>query len=46
MKLVNKAGTQTFTQLVETAGLDSPFDENALREISQAAERYLKDFSI
>ena len=46
MKLVNKAGTQTFTQLVETAGLDSPFDENALKNISQAAERYLKDFSV
>ena len=46
MKLVNKAGTQTFTQLVETAGLDSPFDENALKEIAQAAERYLRDFSL
>ena len=44
MKLVRKAGTQTFTELVQTAGLASPFDENALKEVAQAAEKYLREF--
>lgn len=41
MKLVRKAGTQTFTELIETAGLNSPFDETALKEVSDAAEKWL-----
>ena len=43
MNLVQKAGTQTFTELIETAGLKSPFDENALKEVAQAAENWLKN---
>ena len=46
MKLVRKAGTQTFTELVQTAGLASPFDENALKEVAQAAEKYLREFPL
>ena len=41
IKLVKKAGTQTFTELVETAGLKSPFDENALKEVAKKAEKWL-----
>ncbi len=41
MKLVRKAGTQTFTELVETAGLGSPFDEAALKTVSEAAVKWL-----
>ncbi len=41
MKLVRKAGTQTFTELLATAGLLSPFDDNALREVAEAAEKWL-----
>ena len=41
MKFVRKAGTQTFTELVETAGLKSPFDENALKEVSKKASKWL-----
>lgn len=46
MRLVRKAGTQTFTQLLETAGLKSPFDEEALREVASAAEHWLNENSI
>ena len=42
MKLVRKAGTQTFTELAETAGLDSPFDEEALREVADSAVKWLE----
>ena len=42
MKLVRKAGTQTFTELVETAGLDSPFDEKTLREVADCAVKWLE----
>ncbi len=43
MRLVKKAGTQTFTELIETAGLKSPFDEEALSEVADAAEKWLKE---
>ncbi len=43
MKLVKKAGTQTFTELVATAGLQSPFEEEALKEVAEKAEQWLDD---
>ena len=44
MRLVKKAGTQTYRELVQTAGLSSPFGEKALSEISAAAREYLDAF--
>ena len=41
MKFVKKAGTQTFTELVETAGLESPFDEHALKEVAKKVSKWL-----
>ena len=46
MKLVKKAGTQTLTDLVKTAGLKSPFDEEALKEVAVSAENWLNENSI
>ena len=46
MKLVEKAGTQTFTELIQTAGLDSPFDETALKKSAQKAEQWLDENKI
>lgn len=46
MSLVRKAGTQTFTELIETAGLKSPFDEKALKEVAQSAEKWLDENQI
>ena len=41
MRLVRKAGTMTFTELLQTAGLRSPFDEECLREVAEAAGKWL-----
>lgn len=43
MRLVRKAGTQTFDELVATAGLASPFSEEALKTVAQAAEHWLTE---
>lgn len=43
MKLVKKAGTQTFTELLYTAGIQSPFGNEALQEVAQAAEKWLEE---
>lgn len=42
MKLVNKAGTMTLTELIETAGLGSPFEEETLREVADSAVKWLE----
>lgn len=44
MKLVSKAGTKTFTELVAIAGMDSPFEEAALKSVAEAAAKWLADF--
>ena len=41
MRLVKKGGTQTFTQLVATAGLRSPFEADTLQEVAVAATDWL-----
>ena len=46
MRLVRKAGTQTFNELIETAGLKSPFDEEALKEVAKSAEKWLDENKI
>lgn len=45
MKLVKKAGTQTFDELVKTAGLKTPFGDEALKEVAEAAEKWLDENS-
>ena len=45
MKLVRKAGTQTFNELVETAGLKTPFGDDALKEVARAAVKWLDENS-
>ena len=42
MRLVRKAGTQTFDELIQTAGLKSPFDESALKEVAETAAEWLE----
>ncbi len=41
MRLVRQAGTQTFDELVQTAGLRSPFEADALREVAACVEEWL-----
>ncbi len=43
MKLVRKAGTQTFEELVKTAGLSSPFEEKTLCRVAEAAKNWLNE---
>ena len=42
MTLVRGAGTKTFDELVESAGLGSPFDEKTLKKISGFCEEMLR----
>lgn len=44
MRLVSLAGTRTFTELVDAAGLKTPFGSDALREIADAAKQWLDSF--
>lgn len=41
MKLVSLGGRETFDGLVAAAGLDTPFGDDALRTVAQAAEKWL-----
>lgn len=36
-----QGGSRTFTELLKHAGLDSPFDENTLKGVCEAADRWL-----
>lgn len=44
IKLVKLAGTRPFTQLVEAAGLETPFGDKAIETVCIAAEKWLEDF--
>ncbi|MEA5026539.1 MAG: M3 family oligoendopeptidase [Erysipelotrichaceae bacterium] len=44
LALVKKAGTMTFTQLVETAGLESPFGDSGLARVAEVANNFLSAF--
>lgn len=41
MAYTGQGGSATFTELLENAGLDSPFDENTLRGVCEAASAWL-----
>lgn len=43
MKLVKCGGTKTYSELIATAGFDSPFGEAALRQVAEAAEKWLDE---
>ena len=39
-------GSMVFTDLLKTAGLNSPFDENSMKEICAEAERFLDEYDL
>ena len=41
-----QGGSRVFTELLAHAGLESPFDEACLRDVCDAAERWLHDFDL
>lgn len=46
MAFTRQAGTRTFTELVERAGLRTPFDETVLRDVCAAAGQWLEQYDL
>ena len=46
MAYTMQGGTRTFTELLENAGLKSPFDEECLREVCETANAWLNGFDL
>ena len=44
-KFTSYGGTKFFTEMLEEAGINSPFKEGALREVAQKSEEILKELS-
>ena len=41
-----QGGSVTFTELLQNAGLDSPFEETCLRTVCETAAQWLRDFDL
>ena len=46
MKYTEQGGSKVFTELLEGAGLASPFDENTLRGVCAKADAFLKNYDM
>lgn len=46
MAYTEQGGSKVFTELLKTAGLDSPFDEATLRGVCEKANRYLENYDL
>ncbi len=46
MAYTRQGGSRTFTELLENAGLDTPFDEKCLREVCETASAWLDGFDL
>lgn len=46
MAYTEQGGSRVFTDLLENAGLDSPFDENTLKGVCNKAKEYLDNFDL
>ncbi len=46
MTYTKMGGSKTFTDLLSNAGLNSPFDEQTLKDICEMAAKYLDSFSL
>ena len=46
MAYTEQGGSDTFTHLIEKAGLISPFDEKCLQQVCNAAAKWLSDFNL
>ena len=43
VRFLSQGGEKVFTQLLEEAGLRSPFEEGALRQVAQETEALLEE---
>jgi oligoendopeptidase F len=46
MAYTRPAGTMTYTQLLQQAGLRSPFDSSLLQDVCSAAEQWLQEYDL
>ena len=46
MAYTRQGGSDVFTDLLSKAGLRSPFEEETLRDVCAAAEKWLDDFDL
>ena len=46
MAYTKQGGSRVFTELLENAGLDSPFDENTLRGVCAKAKEWLENYDL
>ena len=46
MAYTSQGGSDTFVNLLKKAGLDTPFDEKCLRDVSSAAKKWLDGFDL
>ena len=46
MAYTRQGGSRTFTELLENAGLESPFEEACLRGVCQTASAWLDSFDL
>ena len=46
MAYTRQGGSQTFTRLLETAGMESPFEERCLRNVCQTARQWLAAYDL
>ncbi|MBR0157154.1 MAG: M3 family oligoendopeptidase [Clostridia bacterium] len=46
MALVRQGGTRPFTELLENAGLKTPFDEECLKTVCETAKEWLDNFDL
>ena len=46
MAYTRQGGSRVFTELLEHAGMVSPFDENCLKKVAEAAKKWLSEFDL
>ncbi len=46
MAYTTQGGSRVFTELLEHAGLESPFEESCLKNVCQAAKQWLENFAL
>ena len=46
MAYTEQGGSRTFTDLLKNAGLDSPFEEETIKEVCRKAAEWLSDFDL
>ena len=46
MAYTEQGGSRTFTELLQNAELDTPFDEKCLRGVCEAAKRWIDEYDL